>query len=539
MDFDDLDIANRLIVAEEEAAQALLHIREFQAPVPVLIERQNSSTRQELNELLQGWAGFLDEELADPPEHHPPDAVAAAAAVPTAPAAPTASAIVAVPVAATAAAAAAAVVVYPPVMMAARFNAAPRTDAQVNAAFATIAGADRTSLDADVLAKHRAAAVAALGTKFSLLPLNTDDATLVNNYNLAMRVQDFTNRLDRYAMAELFHGMVLLDATGQPIPGADVNLLEAHSTITLAQVRASTHFFRYNALQHFADDCIWSLELLENSTESDFRDKVNEQMMNFDHGEQGGLVFFWVMMSIIQSSTEDAIRGLEAKIQLLKIRDTPGKNVGTAVGKLRLNIKRLADANRLPIDILIWLENIFQTMSVPEFNKVFEAIGTNRRLGIVGPQPTTVHSLLTLAETTFNEFFSLGKWPTSSSGASSFLQTQVKKTPICWNCGTSGHTVKQCTKPANAAAQAKAKAEFLKKKKENQTSSSSSTKTKTKDKGADSGGGGGGSGNRSNSNSNSSGKTVRPVLSQDYPQTRRPGRASDKRQHFNGVLHEW
>jgi hypothetical protein len=261
-------------------------------------------------------------------------------------------------------------------------------------------------------------------------------------------------------------------------------------------------------------------------------------MMNFDCGEQGGPVFFWVMMSIIQSSTEDAIRGLEAKIQLLKIRDTPGENVGTAIGKLRLNIKRLADVNRLPIDILIWLKNIFQTTSVPEFNKVFEAIGTNRHLGIVGPQPTTVHSLLTLAETTFNEFFSLGKWPTSSSGTSSLLQTQVKKTPICWNCGTSGHTVKQCTKPANAGAQAKAKAEFLKKKKENQTSSSS-TKTKTKDKGADSGGGGGSGSDCSNSNSNSSDKTVRPILSQDYPQTRRPGHASDKRQHFNGVLHEW
>jgi hypothetical protein len=41
-------------------------------------------------------------------------------------------------------------------------------------------------------------------------------------------------------------------------------------------------------------------------------------MMNFDRGKQGGPVFFWVMMSIIQSSTEDAIRGLEAKIQSLK-----------------------------------------------------------------------------------------------------------------------------------------------------------------------------------------------------------------------------
>jgi hypothetical protein len=133
--------------------------------------------------------------------------------------------------------------------------------------------------------------------------------------------------------------------------------------------------------------------------------------------------------------------------------------------------------------------------------------------------------LLTLAETTFNEFFSLGKWPTSTSGASSFLQTQVKKTPICWNCGMSGHTVKQCTKPANAAAKAKAKAEFLKNKKENQTSSP--TKTKTKDKGADSSGGGGG--NCLNSSSNSSGKTVHPILSQDYPQTCHPRCASDKR----------
>jgi hypothetical protein len=257
-------------------------------------------------------------------------------------------------------------------------------------------------------------------------------------------------------------------------------------------------------------------------------------MMNFDRGEQGGPVFFWVMMSIIQSSTEDAIRGLEAKIQSMKIRDTPGENVGTAVGKLRINIKRLSDANRLPVDILIWLENIFQTTSVPEFNKVFEAIGTNRRLGIVGAEPATVHSLLNLAETTFNEFSNLSKWPTSGSGASSFVQTQVKKTPVCWNCGTSGHTVKQCTKPANAAAQAKAKAEFLKKKKENQNSPP--TRTKTKDKGADSGGGGGG-GDRSSSNS--SGKTVRPVLPQDYPQTRRPGRSNDKRQHFNGVVHEW
>jgi hypothetical protein len=100
-------------------------------------------------------------------------------------------------------------------------------------------------------------------------------------------------------------------------------------------------------------------------------------MMNFDCGEQGGPVFFWVMMSIIQSSTEDAICGLEAKIQSLKIRDTPGENVGTAIGKLHINIKRLAGVNCLPINILIWLENIFQTTSVPEFNKVFEAIGTN------------------------------------------------------------------------------------------------------------------------------------------------------------------
>jgi hypothetical protein len=244
MDFEDLAFANRLIVAEEEAAQALLQIREFQAPVPVPIERQNSGTRQELEELLQGWAGFLDEELADPLQLNPPNA-AAAAAVPAALAAPAAPTAVAVPVAA--AAAAAAVVVNPPIVMAARFIAAPRTEAEVNAAFATVAGAARAALDPDVLAKHRAAATAALGTKFSLLPLNTDDATLVNNYNLGMRVQDFTTRLDRYAMAEPFRGMVLLDAAGQPIPNTDVNLLEAHSTVTLAQVRASTRFYRYNA----------------------------------------------------------------------------------------------------------------------------------------------------------------------------------------------------------------------------------------------------------------------------------------------------
>ena len=86
------------------------------------------------------------------------------------------------------------------------------------------------------------------------------------------------------------------------------------------------------------------------------------------------------MMDILQETSDKLADNIVDHIKKLKISDQQGKNVETIVSLTHSAIKQLKNLwdhngnSLMPLDFSTTLLKIFQTSSVPKFNKHFEAI---------------------------------------------------------------------------------------------------------------------------------------------------------------------
>ena len=321
------------------------------------------------------------------------------------------------------------------------FLTVPRTVAEVEGLTATIKGADRVKLTATEREKLHVAAVSTLPTKFGLLSMSDSTAQLQNTYNVTMRIHEFYGKLLKYDM----HGQFI--AVVKPNPAnpaqtlaAKCNVLEDYTKMNAFEVRASNKYYKEYGPGYMLQNLLWSQELLENSCEASLRDKVTEQMLNVPIVEQGGPLFYLIMIKVITSTTEEATRAMVRKLTTMKITEIQGEDVDKAISNIRTAITRLRTVDQVPSDIKKLLIEIFQKTSVPGFNDVFKALDNSMRIGLASGPAYDVEGILQLAETTYHEFNERGEWTSSkSSGGSSFL--------TCWNCGEEGHVRSECTKP--------------------------------------------------------------------------------------------
>jgi hypothetical protein len=220
---------------------------------------------------------------------------------------------------------------------AARFLGAPRTNEELYGLGATVRMQDRENLTVREREKHHEYAISALPTKFALLSLSAEKEQLQNTYNVMMRTQELFQRLDKYDMANVFAEIVTPDTANPGQITADVKNLRVNALgATETEVRASNRFYNRFGQPYDIQNLVWSQELLENSCESELRDKVMESLLLVPEDERGGPLYFRVMMGLITSSTAEATRAMITRITTLKIRDIQGEDIDKAVSTIRV-----------------------------------------------------------------------------------------------------------------------------------------------------------------------------------------------------------
>jgi hypothetical protein len=327
--------------------------------------------------------------------------------------------------------------------MAEGFNEVARTDEEVQGLTACVRGDQRDAMTSAEREKLHVAAVLGLPTKFGLLSMSDDAAQLQNTYNVTMRIHEFMNRLLKYDMQGPFVRVVKPNKYNPDVALSvtiDLILQHASSKLCAEDVRASNKFYKQFGKKEHIQDLIWSQELLENSCDANLRDKVTEQLLSVPLIEQGGPLFYFIMIKVITSTTEEATRAMIRKITNMKITEIQGENVDKAISNIRTAMTRLKTVDQVPTDIKKLLIEIFQKTSVPSFNDVFKALDNTMRLGLAEGTRFNVEGILELAETTYHEFNERGEWTVGNSQTRSQFVT-------CWNCGEEGHLRTECPKP--------------------------------------------------------------------------------------------
>jgi len=99
---------------------------------------------------------------------------------------------------------------------------------------------------------------------------------------------------------------------------------------------------------------------LKGSCDDVLNKEVIEYLINVSSIDKGGPFYFKVMMTIITSNTEEAIRTLTQKISTFKITDIQGENINTTVSQLRGAYRRLLSAEKVPHNITDLLINVLR-----------------------------------------------------------------------------------------------------------------------------------------------------------------------------------
>jgi Zinc knuckle len=76
-----------------------------------------------------------------------------------------------------------------------------------------------------------------------------------------------------------------------------------------------------------------------------------ESLTQIPQVEQGGPLFYFIMINLISLSTAEAIRTLINCITTLKIRDIQGEDVSTAISRIRGALRLSTNINAVPPDI--------------------------------------------------------------------------------------------------------------------------------------------------------------------------------------------
>jgi hypothetical protein len=222
------------------------------------------------------------------------------------------------------------------------------------------------------------------------------------------------------------------------VTNTEINLFDNFATVTRDQVLASNVHYRTYGQNDAVENLSWSELLLFNSCDSDLRNKVKENLASLDDDFHGGPLFFFEMISIILDMTADETENLKESIKTMTMQDFLGEDVEKSITLLRSCIKRLDLINQVLLNVNDQLIRIFQTSSVPAFNKSFEVMSTFEGLSItINPE-----SIFHTASKQYKRL--MKEWNVPDNAKTSTFNTTSELT--CWGCGERGHRIDECPK---------------------------------------------------------------------------------------------
>ena len=300
-------------------------------------------------------------------------------------------------------------------------------------------------------------------TKFGLLSLSlTDNEKLDDTYNLSMLIEKTRDVFVQYDMHNVF-SVLNIGSDDKSILG-ELDLFREYPSLSVdAVARSNAWYHTWPKDATYQQNLQLTYKFFQNNVDERLWEKCYERYSTYAPAEQGGSLFFIIMLQQLVSNTEEAARSLQNRLEKLHISAIEGENVDKAVSQIRGAIGRLGQINKLPQDLTRKLLAIFQTTSVEDFNGTFKHLAQQRTLdAIVGRSSTTYDpdKLCALAEQLYHEKLETGDWSGVTTKEKGAIFMQHGKTPTCWNCGESGHVLPDCPKPPHAETIAKNKLAF-------------------------------------------------------------------------------
>ena len=115
----------------------------------------------------------------------------------------------------------------------------------------------------------------------------------------------------------------------------------------------------------------WTLELLEKLCDQSLADSIQEDLLGLDHYVECGLMYFYLMIRCIISSTEDVVIAMTTKIKNIKVSDFEEETITKVISQLKMVSTRLEVIDKIPENTEKNVIGIIQTSSVPDFNNYF------------------------------------------------------------------------------------------------------------------------------------------------------------------------
>ena len=271
-------------------------------------------------------------------------------------------------------------------------------------------------------------------------------------YDVMSKTAAFERTLKESDMIDIFKIPVgEYDTDGMPVLTAiEVDLLIKSQSVTLADVRKANHFYSTLGQDYHLENIQWSGKKILNSCSDALKDKIMEATAHLPNSEQGGPVFWKVLMDLVIATSETAMRRIINKIATVKLSDFNGEDVTQCATFLRSSYTLLKNHDRIQVDMIYLLFQTLRECSTPYFVRRVEYCEQNRLSKIGGYDLISYEDLLNEFQILYADLIGRNGWEakTTENQGSAF---NVERKLSCWNCGVDGHGITDCTKPRNEA----------------------------------------------------------------------------------------
>ena len=333
-------------------------------------------------------------------------------------------------------------------------RATPRTDTAALGNVALIPRSKRSSFSDKEKTRLISEIETGLSQKFTAVDLNrlqSEDAfQLGHTASLAQQINSVFDHLIKYDLVHVLSACPLLDfdeqdPTLQLQKMKTINLLQAYDAFLVENATKTVRWMRqYLDDNKLHDELTWSHTFLLNcckneSGEGSLYNTVSseiDRLRKLDSKFIGGPVTFMVIISNIISSSDEALKILEAKLKTIKVTDFRGENIKSLTTQLTYVINRLQQT-KLPDDLISDLLKILQTSSNQEFNSTFASVASLIRLRMIHPVPTW-QTIFSRAKEIYLAEVSKERWNTGAKGSIDSIfnaSKNGKPTFVCRICG--------------------------------------------------------------------------------------------------------
>ena len=300
---------------------------------------------------------------------------------------------------------------------------------------------------------------------------------LQDSYDLNVCLATLRMHFQRYDLLDVFQivfptvdangnqdGGLQQDATGQ---AKTVFLLDFYNELTIDQVAQSSIWYARwpdsTVAPWFRENLSLTHQYLSNHMSASLWGKILEDSQPYvDTQAAGGPLVFALLMKRLQVNSQLAVETIQRKLKTLRIDQYQGESVDDMVSHIRAMITRLKSLEKrvdgrvvhsnVPHDINKTLLTLFQTSSDKTFNEVFHAKEVNSYEKAISEGDSaygTPETILDLATKVYqNRMASEEGWTGQFHKVNETGFSASAENP-CFNCGNTGHAVKNCPEPRN------------------------------------------------------------------------------------------